>query len=292
MLVYVDGQLVPKEEAKISVFDHGLLYGDGVFEGIRAYEGRVFRLEAHLKRLDESARAIGMILPWSRQEITGAVLKTMRANELRDAYIRLIVTRGVGDLGLDPDKCQNPSLIIIATEISIYPPEFYENGMRIITSSVRRVSGMAVPPQAKTLNYLNNIMAKIETKNAGFLEAVMLNAEGYVVECTADNLFLYRNGCLSTPPTYCGALPGITRSVVIELAGDMGLCLDYPLVTKHDLYVTEECFLTGTAAEVAPVVEIDGRQIGDGKVGAVTRKLMEAFKERTRSEGTPVYSES
>jgi len=288
MLIYIDGTIVPEAEAKISVLDHGLLYGDGVFEGIRVYDGKVFRLEEHLERLDQSARSIMMYLTWSQEELTQAVVETVRANELRDAYVRLIVTRGIGDLGLDPQKCENPSLIVIATGIQLYPQRFYEEGLKIIFSSVQRMPGTALDPQAKTLNYLNSIQAKIEAKSAGVHEAIMLNSSGYVVECTADNIFVCRRGRLSTPPANCGALEGITRGVVIELCQRLNIPLELPLLTKHDIYTAEECFLTGTAAEVVPVVQIDGRQVGDGKVGPVTRRLMEAFREETR-EGVSIY---
>jgi len=291
MMIYINGEILPENEAKISVLDHGLLYGDGIFEGIRLYGGKIFRLKEHLTRLEMSARSIMMRIPWSPEEITEAMCATVRANRLRDGYIRLILTRGVGDLGLDPDKCKNPSLIVIAAKIRIYPPEFYEKGMRIIFSSVQRMPGTALDPQAKTLNYLNNIQAKIEAKNAGVEEAIMLNSSGYVVECTADNIFIVRQGRVLTPPAHCGALQGITRGVVVDLARELGIPLEFPLVTKHDLYTAEECFLTGTAAEVAPVVQIDGRSLGNGTVGPITRRLIKAFRETTRVEGHAVYDD-
>ncbi len=291
MQIYVDGKIVPESEAKISVLDHGVLYGDGVFEGIRVYDGKIFRLREHLDRLNQSARSIMMYLTWSQEELTQAIIETVRANQLRDAYIRLIVTRGIGDLGLDPQKCHNPSLIVIVTGIQLYPLEFYEKGLRIIFSSVQRMPGTALDPQAKTLNYLNSIQAKIEAKSAGVHEAIMLNSLGYVVECTADNIFVYRQGRLLTPPAHCGALQGVTRGVVVELAQkELHIPLEFPLLTKHDIYTAEECFLTGTAAEVVPVVQIDGRQVGDGRVGAVTHRIMEAFREKTR-DGVPVYDD-
>ncbi len=290
MQIYIDGKIVPEAEAKISVLDHGLLYGDGVFEGIRAYNGKIFRLKEHLDRLRQSGLAINLHLPWMPEQLTEAIKQTLRANNLRDAYIRLVVTRGKGDLGLDPSKCKMPTLIVITTGIRIYPPEFYEKGMRIIFSSVQRMPGTALDPQAKTLNYLNNIQAKIEAKNAGVEEAIMLNSAGYVVECTADNIFVLRQGRLLTPPAYSGALQGVTRGVVIEIAREMGIPLEFPMVTKHDLYTADECFLTGTAAEVVPVVQIDGRTLGGGIVGEVTRKLMEAFRRKTL-EGEPIYSD-
>lgn len=289
MLVYIDGRLVPESEARVSVLDHGFLYGDGVFEGIRVYGGRIFRFHEHLDRLWNSARVLRLSIPWSREEVEQATIETLQANELTDAYIRLIVSRGVGDLGLDPDHCPKPSLIIITRGIQIYPEEMYRKGLRVITSSVRRTSGAALPPQAKTMNYLNNIMGKIEAKNSGFIEAIMLNSEGFVVEGTSDNLFIFRENQLLTPDIHSGALPGITRGVVIDLAREQGIEVDTPLITKFDLYTSDECFLTGTAAEVIPVVEIDGRPVGDGQVGPVTSKLMEAFRERTRIEGVPVY---
>ena len=288
MQIYIDGKILPESEAKISVLDHGLLYGDGVFEGIRTYQGKIFRLKEHLDRLRQSAVAIMMKIPWSTEEITEAIKETLRANQLQDAYIRLIVTRGIGDLGLDPDNCKNPALIIIATTIRLYPPKFYEQGMRIIFSSVQRMPGTALDPQAKTLNYLNNIQAKIEAKNAGVEEAIMLNSSGYVVECTADNIFIIRQGRLLTPPAHCGALQGVTRGVVVEMARELEIPIEFPMVTKHDLYTASECFLTGTAAEVVPVVYIDGRTLSDGKVGPVTQRLMKAFREKTK-EGVPVY---
>lgn len=287
-IIYLDGKLVAEKEAKISVFDHGLLYGDGIFEGIRVYDGRIFRLQEHLERLFHSGQMIRLRLPWSEADLTRALEETIRANGLRDAYIRLVVTRGVGDLGLDPDRCPRPSLIIIVTRIRIYPQEFYEKGMKIITSSVQRISEAALSPQAKTLNYLNNVLAKLDAKNAGVEEALMLNSWGYVAECTADNLFIYRQGSLQTPPPSSGALTGITRKVVLELAQELGIPVEFPLMTKYDLYTAEECFLTGTAAEVVPVVNLDGRSIGEGEVGPITRRLMEAFHEKTRKEGFPV----
>ncbi|RKY03583.1 branched-chain amino acid aminotransferase [Candidatus Poribacteria bacterium] len=291
MLIYLNGKFVPKEEAKISVFDHGLLYGDGVFEGIRSYNGRVFKLDEHLKRLYDSAKAIRLRIPLSMEEMREVVLETLRRNNLRDAYIRLVVTRGEGDLGLDPDKCREPTVFCIADKIVLYPERYYKEGLRVITVSTRRNYVEALNPRIKSLNYLNNILAKIEGKLAGVEEAIMLNAEGYVVECTGDNVFIVRNGSLITPPVYIGALEGITRNTVMELARGMGIEVREEPFTRYELYTADECFLTGTAAEVIPVVEVDGRPIGDGKPGQLTLKIMEAFREYARTHGTPIYGE-
>lgn len=291
MLIYLNGKFVPREEAKISVFDHGLLYGDGVFEGIRSYNGRVFKLDEHLKRLYDSAKAIRLEIPLSLEEMREVVLETLRRNNLRDAYIRLVVTRGEGDLGLDPDKCRKPTIFCIADKIVLYPERYYKEGLRVITVSTRRNYVEALNPRIKSLNYLNNILAKIEGKLAGVEEAIMLNADGYVVECTGDNIFIVRSGSLITPPVYIGALEGITRNTVIELAKGMGIEVREEPFTRYELYTADECFLTGTAAEVIPVVEVDGRPIGDGKPGQLTLKIMEAFREYARTHGTPIYGE-
>jgi branched-chain amino acid aminotransferase len=290
MKVYVNGRLYPKAKACVSVFDHGLLYGDGVFEGIRAYNGRVFRLDEHLERLENSARAIMLRVPLGREGIQRALIGTLRANNLRkrDAYIRLVVTRGVGDLGLDPRKCRKETLIIIAGRIALYPEKFYRRGLAVMTVATRRNTAETVNPRIKSLNYLNNILAKIEANNYGVLEAIMLNADGYVAECTGDNVFILRRGRLITPPLYMGALEGVTRNVVISLARDLGVPVAEEAFTRYDLYTAEECFLTGTAAEIVPVSNVDSRPIADGRPGPVTIRLIEKFREMTRSEGVPI----
>lgn len=287
--IYLDGKLVPEEEAKISVFDHGLLYGDGVFEGIRSYNGRIFKLDEHLDRLYASAQAIMLEIPLSKEELTEAVVTTVRANQIRDGYIRLVVTRGAGDLGLDPRKALKPSIFIIADKITLYPEEYYINGLELVTVATKRNLPEAINPCIKSLNYLNNILAKIEANMAGVLEAVMLNADGFVAECTGENIFIVRNEVLITPPTYLGALEGITRDTVMQLAREMNCLVKEEPFTRYDLYTASECFLTGTAAEVIPVIKIDSRKIGDGKPGPTTRKLIEAFHHLTQTTGTPVY---
>lgn len=282
--VFLDGKIVPLTEAKISVFDHGLLYGDGVFEGIRSYGGRVFRLDAHLKRLEDSARAIRLEIPMSRQEMATATYDTLKANGVTNGYIRLVVTRGAGYLGLSPKRTANPSVFIIADQIELYPKELYEQGMAIISSSVVRNHPNAVSPRIKSLNYLNNILAKIEALDAGVQEAVMYNHLGFVAECTGDNLFLIRDGVVLTPTLTAGNLEGITRDAVMELVRARNLPLQETDLTRHDLYVADECFLTGTAAEIIPVTKIDGRPIGKGEPGPVTRQLMADFRELVRRE--------
>jgi len=286
MKIYLNGQLVDKEKAVISVFDHGLLYGDGVFEGIRAYNGRVFKLKEHLDRLYNSARAIMLEITMTKKAMESAVLSTLVANRLRDAYIRLIVTRGEGDLGLDPRKCAKPSVIIITDKIALYPEEFYEKGLSVITSSIRRNIPEALNPCIKSLNYLNNVLAKAEASRVNSPEAIMLNREGYVAECTGDNIFILKENALITPPTSIGALEGITRNVVMEIARNMlRLLVKEELFTPYHVYVADEVFLTGTAAEVIPVSEIDGRVIGDGKPGKITLRLIKEFRELTRLTG-------
>jgi branched-chain amino acid aminotransferase len=287
-LIYLNGKMVPDEEAVISVFDHGLLYGDGVFEGIRAYNGRVFRLVEHIRRLYESAHSIMLTIPLSQEEMIKAVVDTVNANKLRDAYIRLVVTRGVGDLGMDPRKCKTAQVFIIADKITLYPEELYEKGLEVITVATRRNIAEALEPKIKSLNYLNNIHAKIEANRAGVLEALMLTNQGYICEGTGDNIFIYRRGELLTPPAYLGILEGITREAIIELAAREGIPLKEVPFTRHDLYVSEECFLTGTAAEVIPVIEVDQRLIGSGKPGPITKKLIKLFRDLTQSEGTPL----
>lgn len=288
--VYVNGGYFPKEEAKISVFDHGFLYGDGIFEGVRAYGGRVFRLEEHIDRLYDGARSIMLDMPLTKQEMAEVVLETLRRNELRDAYIRLVVSRGIGDLGLDPRKCQKPTVICIADKIALYPEKLYSEGMEIITAATRRNRPEGVNPQMKSLNYLNNIMAKIEANLAQVPEAMLLNTEDYVAECTGDNIFIVRDGVLITPPPFVGILVGITRNAIIELAEKIGVKAEEKVFTRHEVFTADECFLSGTAAEAIPVVKVDGRPIADGKPGPVTNKITKAFKELIKTEGTEIYS--
>ncbi|HAM73156.1 MAG TPA: branched-chain-amino-acid transaminase [Verrucomicrobiales bacterium] len=288
MKVFIDGKYYDEKNAKVSVFDHGLLYGDGIFEGIRAYNGRVFRLKEHIDRLFYSAKAILLEIPMSRAEITRAVVETCRKNKLRDGYIRLIVTRGVGSLGLNPNRCERPSIIIIAGKIKLYPQEMYDNGMAIVTVATTRNLHNAVNPAIKSLNYLNNILAKIEANNAGCEEAIMLNSEGFVAECTGDNIFLIQGQRLLTPPLSAGALYGITRGVVMDIARQAGLEVTEPNLTRYDVYNADECFLTGTAAEVIPVVKVDGRVIGTGKPGTVTRRILERFHQVANASGEPI----
>ncbi|MEN0109540.1 MAG: branched-chain-amino-acid transaminase [Planctomycetota bacterium] len=281
--VWINGRLVPAGEASVSVFDHGLLYGDGVFEGMRVYGGKVFRLEEHLGRLYESARAICLRLPIESAALADATNATVAENGLSDGYIRLIVTRGAGTLGLDPNRCSDPQVIIIADEITLYPQEYYEKGLRIITSSVIRNHPAALSPRIKSLNYLNNILAKIEGLQADCVEALMLNHKGEVAECTGDNIFLVKRGELLTPPLDAGILGGVTRNAVLELAAESRIAARETALTKHDVYVADECFLTGSAAEVVPVVEVDSRPIGAGTPGPVTRRLGEAFHTLVRA---------
>lgn len=281
--VYINGSFYSKEDAKISVFDHGLLYGDGVFEGLRSYGGKVFHLAEHIDRLYESALAICLELPLTKDEMTDAVNQTVKVNKIEDGYIRLVVTRGSGTLGLDPNRCSVPQVIIIADSITLYPEEFYENGLEIITSSVIRNHPAALSPRIKSLNYLNNILAKIEGLSAGCIEALMLNHKGEVAECTGDNIFLVKGGELYTPPLDAGILAGVTRNVVINLAKEHGVTTHETSLTKHDVYVAEECFLTGSAAEVIPVVKVDTRVIGTGKPGPLSKKLKQLFAEYARS---------
>jgi branched-chain amino acid aminotransferase len=289
MKVYLNGQLIDKEKAVLSVFDHGMLYGDGVFEGIRAYNGRVFKLREHLDRLYNSARAIMLQVPMSKKALEEAVLATLRANRLKDAYIRLVVTRGEGDLGLDPRKCSKPSVFIIADKIALYPQELYEKGLSVITSSIRRNIPEALNPCIKSLNYLNNVLAKAEASRQNAPEAIMLNREGYVAECTGDNIFVLKENTLITPPTSAGALEGITRNIVMDIAKNkIKLLVKEELFTPYHVYVGDEVFLTGTAAEVIPVTEVDGRVIGDGGPGKITLRLIKEFRELTRLTGVPI----
>jgi len=286
--IYIDGKYFDEQSAKISVFDHGLLYGDGIFEGIRAYHGLVFKLKEHIDRLFYSAKAILLNIPMAHEEMLRAVVATCRENQIRDGYIRLIVTRGVGGLGLNPNRCKNPSVIIIADTIQLYPPELYERGLDIITVPTVRNLHSALNPAIKSLNYLNNILAKIEANNGGCEEAIMLNAEGFVSECTGDNVFIVKAGQMFTPPLSAGALYGITRSVVIDLAKESGIAVSEPNLTRYDLFNADECFLTGTGAELIPVVKIDGRVVGTGKPGPITKSLVEKYKALTKTSGEPI----
>jgi branched-chain amino acid aminotransferase len=277
MRVWLNGNLVDTSDASINVYDHGLLYGDGVFEGIRSYNGRVFMLDAHVSRLFDSALAIRLEIPFSHDDLCGATYETLKANGLTDGYIRMVVTRGSGTLGINPFKCPKPRAFIIADTITMYPREMYENGMSVIVSSTVRNHPNALSPRIKSLNYLNNVIAKIEAVDAGVPEAIMLNPIGLVCEATGDNVFVYRNGKLITPSPTAGILEGITRSVVMDLARKAGIPMIEADLSRYDLYTSQECFLTGTAAEVIPVTQIDGRKIGDGKVGKVARQIMDEF---------------
>ncbi|MEI6861082.1 MAG: branched-chain-amino-acid transaminase [Verrucomicrobiota bacterium] len=288
MKIFFDGKFVEEADAKVSVFDHGLLYGDGVFEGIRLYQGNVFRLEEHLERLEYSAKAILLALPLTRAELRAAVCETCRVNALRDAYIRLVVTRGVGDLGLAPWSCAKPTTFIIAGKISIYPQEHYDNGLAIVTVPTRRIGPAALPPTVKSLNYLNNILGKIEARQAGALEAIMLNDQGHVAECTADNVFTVHKGELFTPSASHGALKGITRGAIFDLAVELGVPIREVALTRYDIWCADECFLTGTGAEVIPVVKLDGREIGTGRPGPITARVRAAFARRVLTEGTRI----
>jgi branched-chain amino acid aminotransferase len=284
MKIYLNGKYVSKEDAKISVFDHGFLYGDGAFEGIRSYNRLVFRLKAHIDRLYETAHTLMIEIPMTKEQMIQAIVDTLNQNNLDDAYIRVIVTRGVGDLGLDPRKCHgDPGVIIITDKITLYPEELYRNGMAIMTVPTVRNHSEALNPQLKSLNYLNNILAKIEANNAGFNEAIMMDTQGYVAECTGDNIFIVKNGVLLTPLT--GRLKGITRDMVLELAESNDIKSRETFLTRHEVYNADECFLTGTAAEIIPVVKVDGRLIGDGKPGRFTQKLIQQFKKVTAEDG-------
>lgn len=280
--VNINGELFDKEDAKISVYDHGLLYGDGVFEGMRSYGGKVFRLQEHLDRLWESARAIGLVIPMTMEQVAQAVEETLKVNSIVDGYIRLVITRGSGTLGLDPNRTANPQVITITDHISLYPAEFYENGLEIVTASTVRNLPSAVNPRIKSLNYLNNVLAKMEGLRAGCVEALMLNSQGHVAECTGDNIFIVKAGRLLTPSIDSGILAGITRQVVIDLATEASVPVQELTLTRHDIYVADECFLTGSAAEVIPVVKIDDRTIGTGTPGPITRELIERFRAETR----------
>lgn len=285
MKIYLDGKLVDKEKAYISVFDHGLLYGDGVFEGIRTYDCLIFRMKEHIDRLYKSADAIGLKIPLTKIKITEEVIRTLKANKLRDSYIRLVVTRGVGDLGLDPRKCKKPTIFIITDKISLYPKEFYQKGLEIITATTRRNFPQALDPRIKSLNYLNNILAKVDAIKAGTEEAIMLTHEGYVAECTGDNIFMVKDGRLITPPVEIGSLEGITRDAVIGIARDRDMPFHEKLIRMEDIYAADEVFLTGTAAEIIPVVNVDERKIADGKPGRMTLQLLDEFTKLTKRDG-------
>jgi branched-chain amino acid aminotransferase len=292
LTIYIDGQYFPEADAKVSVFDHGLLYGDGIFEGIRFYNGRVFKLAEHLDRLWDSARALMLTIPMTMADMEAALLETVRRNGLRDGYIRLVITRGKGNLGLSPDRCPLASVIIIAATIQLYPPEVYERGMTVVTVATRRMAPAALSPAVKSLNYLNNIMAKIEANIAQADEGLMLNEEGYVAECTGDNVFIVKRGEIYTPPIYAGSLRGITWQTVLDIAAELGLKVSVQPLTRYDLYTADEFFLTGTAAEVIAAVKLDSRVIGTGHAGPITNQIIARFRELTQSTGTPIYSSS
>ncbi|MBM3223740.1 MAG: branched-chain-amino-acid transaminase [Candidatus Tectomicrobia bacterium] len=288
MQVYVDGAFVPAEEARISVFDHGFLYGDGVFEGIRVYDGNIFRLPQHLQRLYDSAQCLLLRIPLPQDELRDAIVETVTRRGLPNQYVRVVVSRGAGDLGLNPRLCPQPSIIIIADTIALYPSHFYTEGLELVTVATRRTPTWALDPRIKSLNYLNNILAKIEAQQAGVLEAVMLNSEGYLAECTADNLFFVRHGQLYTPSTAAGALQGITRDGVLDIAQALGVPTAEGLFTRYDLYTADECFMTGTGAEIVPVVRIDGRTIGTGQPGPLTARLRQGFEHLCRHDGVQI----
>lgn len=289
LIVYFNGEFVGEEDAKVSIFDHGVLYGDGIFEGIRAYNGRVFRLDEHLDRLYESAKSILLDIRMTKDEMCEALLETLRKNNLQDAYIRLVVTRGKGDLGLDPNNCGRPTVFIIAAQVQLYPEELYDKGLEVVTVPTRRNIVEGVNPRIKSLNYLNNIMAKIEANLAGVSEAILLNSDGYVTECTGDNIFIVKNGEVITSPPFLGILEGVTRNAIMETAKKMGYPVSEKVFTRHDVFTADECFLSGTAAELVPVVKVDGRIIGeDGKPGEISKALIKEYRKLVRSEGTVI----
>ena len=290
-VIFMNNEFVKKEDAKISVYDHGFLYGDGVFEGIRSYNGNVFRLEEHLERLYDSAKSVMLQIPHTPEELTNLVVETLKKNNLKDAYIRLVVSRGVGNLGLDPFSCAQPNVIIIAEALSLFPKALYETGIEIVSVATRRSRSDVLSPKVKSLNYMNNILVKIEANLAGVSEALMLNDQGYVAEGSADNIFIVRKNKLLTPPGYVGALEGITRNAIMEVAAQKGYDIQEAVFTRHDVYVADEVFLTGTAAEVIAVVKVDGRVIGEGKPGPVTNDLLVSFRELVQEDGVKVYSE-
>jgi branched-chain amino acid aminotransferase len=285
--IWLDGKIVDQAEAKISVFDHGLLYGDGIFEGIRMYSGKVFRLDQHIDRLFSSAKSILLKLSWTKAEVIEAVIDTIKANHLTDGYVRLVITRGVGGLGLNPYLCPEPSMFIIAANIQLYSVESYENGLDLITCATRRPTPASLSPQVKSLNYLNNVMAKIECIQAGVMEGIMLNEQGYVAECTGDNVFIVKSGIVYNPPVSDGSLDGITREVIFDLCKSEGIEIREASMTRHDVFIADEAFLTGTAAEVIPFVKLDQREIGDGTPGPISKQLITAFRKLANSEGTP-----
>lgn len=289
MVIYCNGEFVAESEAKVSIFDHGFLYGDGIFEGIRAYNGRVFKLYEHLKRLYESAKSINLKINISIDEMQEIVLETLRRNELKDGYVRLVVSRGKGNLGLDPRTCPASAIFCIADQITLFPSSMYENGLEVKTVAIRRNNPDSLNPRIKSLNYLNNILAKIEAFQSGVMEAVMLTQEGYVAEGTGDNIFIYKNGILITPPIYAGILEGVTRNTVLDLAEHLGIMSKQELFTRHDLYTAEECFLTGTAAELIPTIKVDSREIGQGVPGPIFKKLLTEFRALTKINGPEIF---
>ncbi|MCR8994036.1 branched-chain-amino-acid transaminase [Brevibacillus laterosporus] len=288
-LIYLNGEFVEKENAKISVYDHGFLYGDGIFEGIRVYNGNIFRLQEHIERLYESALSIMLVIPMKIEEMMDAVVETVRKNELRDAYIRLVISRGDGDLGLDPRSCKRANIVIIVEQLRLFPQELYETGLKIVTVPTRRNKPDALNPKIKSLNYLNNVMVRMEASMAGVSEALMLNSEGYVTEGSGDNIFLVKKGVIYTPPTYLGALDGITRQAIMDITRELGYVVKEEPFTRHDVYIADEVFLTGTAAEVISVSEVDTRVIRDGKPGPVTKQLLEEFRRYVQVDGVKVY---
>lgn len=287
--IFLNGEFVRKEDAKISVYDHGFLYGDGVFEGIRVYSGNVFRLKEHMDRLYNSAKSILLTIPYTKEELTEYVVETIRKNQYQDAYIRLVVSRGVGDLGLDPYKCQKPQVVIIAEPLALFPKHLYETGIEVVTVATRRNRSDVLSPKVKSLNYLNNVLVKIEAHLANVNEALILNDQGYIAEGSGDNVFIVKDEVIYTPPGYVGALEGITRQAIIEIAQELGYVVKEEPFTRHDVYVADEVFLTGTAAEVIAVVKVDGRVIGEGVPGPHTKRLLEEFRRRVVSEGVKVY---
>lgn len=289
--IFMNGEFVAKEDAKVSVYDHGFLYGDGIFEGIRSYGGNIFRLKEHLDRLFDSAKSIMLNIPYTYEEVEEIVVNTIRKNQLENAYVRLVVSRGVGNLGLDPFTCHKPHMIVIAEQLSLFPRELYETGIEVVTVATRRNRSDILDPKIKSLNYLNNILIRIEAHLAGVSEALTLNTEGYVAEGSGDNVFVVRSGELMTPPSYIGALQGITRQAIVDLAREMGYTVKEQPFTRYDVFVADEVFLTGTAAEMIPVVKVDGRVIGDGKPGPITQALLEGFHKIVREDGVKVYSE-
>ncbi|GIN39469.1 branched-chain-amino-acid transaminase [Heyndrickxia oleronia] len=287
--IFLNDRFVKKEEAVVSVYDHGFLYGDGVFEGIRMYSGNVFRLDDHIKRLYESAHSITLKIPYDQGELKQLIIETLRKNEFQDAYIRVVISRGVGDLGLSPFTCKHPGVIIIAEPLALFPKELYESGIEVVSVASRRNRSDVLDPKVKSLNYLNNILVKIEASLAGASEALMMNDQGYVAEGSGDNIFIVKDNVIKTPPGYVGTLEGITRNVIIELAKQLGFEIREDVFTRHDVYIADEVFLTGTAAEVIAVVKVDGRNIADGQPGPVTKKLLEAFRNVVTVDGTKVY---